>query len=307
MSTVTKLEESEKASSAAGIAVSVIVTILFSLGLILRLTRFSDADGQQVSPTAEHWKAHAQRSITYIIIGNVLLCFSICATIAGITIPWGSLSFSSSEVSYYYSIDAFNLKMQSCDSTMCSTVIPYFNVYMFGGAIIIYFSNIFFTIPAYTLSLNASLRIMRVYKYGVMPRTTGCCLPSLTAIQGLGWFSFILTLIGYIFAVTLYAIAYSGFGGILSSTIFKAEAGSGFTVAGIIALFIANILFSIAGCCSISNLPGIGRSRTCCCCVEKDSNAVSYSSTAVAYAQPVTGGIDKPPSSMMVVRVAAAS
>ena len=61
MSIVTKLEESEKASSAAGIAVSVIVTIAFSLGLILRLTRFSDADGQQVSPNAEQWKAHAQR------------------------------------------------------------------------------------------------------------------------------------------------------------------------------------------------------------------------------------------------------
>jgi hypothetical protein len=306
MSIVTKLEESEKASSAAGIAVSVIVTIAFSLGLILRLTRFSDADGQQVSPNAEQWKAHAQRSITYIIIGNVLLCFSICATIAGITIPWGSLSFSSSDVSYYYSIDAFYLKVQTCDPAMCSNTFSQPNYYMFGGAIIVYFSNIFFTIPAYALSLNSTLRIMRVYKYGVMPRTTGCCLPSLTAIQGLGWFSFILTLIGYIFAVTMYAVAYSGFGGILSSTVFKAEAGSGFTVAGLIALFIANILFSVAGCCSISHLPGIGRSRTCCCCVEKDANAVSDSSTAVAYAQPVTAGVDKPSSSMMVVRVAAA-
>jgi len=309
MSLVTKLETNDKASSSAAIAVSVVVTVAFSLGLILRITRCSNADGQQVSPNAQQWQGRAQQALTYIIAGNVLSLFSICALIAGISIPWGSMSYSSSELSYYYSIDPFYLKVQSCDSLICTTVVSYFNVYMVGGAIIVLFSTIFFLIPVWALSMNASLRIMRVYKYGIMPQTTGCCLPSLPAIQGLGWFSFILALIGYIFAATLYGFAYSGFGtfSLGTSSIFKPEAGSGFTVSGLIALFLANVLFSIAGCCSLRNLPGIGRSRTCCCCVERDSNAASDPSAVNVNADSGNkDGVNKPSSSIMVVRVAAA-
>jgi hypothetical protein len=132
--------------------------------------------------------------------------------------------------------------------------------------IILIIGLLFFIIPAWILSGCATLRVMRVSKFGVLPSTSGCCLPSLPAIQGLGWFGFLVSAVGVIWLAVVFSVVY-----FVSD--WSLEAGFGLSISGIIALFIANILFSVSACC-VGHLPGIGRSQRNCCDVERSANII---------------------------------
>jgi hypothetical protein len=266
----TKLETDSLASSAAGIVLSILITCIFSIALFLRMSLWANADDAMRSPLANQWKIRARSSLYLFYVGYVLLTFSILTLITGIFLPWSSLvltNYSYSTQSAYYSYGVFQYVFEVCDLfNYCYNVRSVTPLYYIIPGIILIIGLLFFIIPAWILSGCATLRVMRVSKFGVLPSTSGCCLPSLPAIQGLGWFGFLVSAVGVIWLAVVFSVVY-----FVSD--WSLEAGFGLSISGIIALFIANILFSVSACC-VGHLPGIGRSQRNCCDVERSANII---------------------------------
>jgi len=268
---VTKLETDSLASSAAGIVLSILITCVFSITLFLRMTLWANADDAMRSPLANQWKIRARSSLYLFYVGYVLLTFSILTLITGIFLPWASIVLTNSSYltqSAYYSYGVFRLDYETCDTfNFCynTRVVTPLNLVIPG--IILIIGMLFFIFPVCILSGCATLRLMRVSKFGVLPSTSGCCLPSLPAIQGLGWFGFLVSAAVIIFISIQFSYLY------FSSNPWRTEAGFGLCISGMIALFIANILFSVSACC-VGHLPGIGRSQRNCCDVERSANII---------------------------------
>ena len=265
----TKLETDSLASSAAGIVLSILITCIFSIALFLRMSLWANADDAMRSPLANQWKIRARSSLYLFYVGYVLLTFSILTLITGIFLPWASLvsNYSYYTQSEYCSYGVFQIVCEECDTfNYCSNIRVTPSLYIIIPGIILIIGMLFFIIPAWILSGCATLRVMRVSKFGVLPSTSGCCLPSLPAIQGLGWFGFLVSAVGVIWLAVVFSVVY-----FVSD--WSLEAGFGLSISGIIALFIANILFSVSACC-VGHLPGIGRSQRNCCDVERSANII---------------------------------
>lgn len=157
------------------------------------------------------------------------------------------------------------------------------NVFMVIGSAIIYAGLALFIFPAWAMAFAATRSIMQLSSQSVMP-SVGCCLPSLPAIQGCGWFGLIIVTIGAAANWSLRAVYGAVTGG--STT---AGVGGNLLGVGVFCLFLANILFAVATCCTVGNLPGIGRSRKSCCCGETELLGPNGEApvAAVAVAVPV--------------------
>jgi len=268
---VTKLETDSLASSAAGVVLSILITCIFSIILFIRMTLWAHADDAMRSPLANQWKVRARSSLYLFYVGYVLLTFSLLTLLTGVSLPWASLVLTNSSIdrqSAYYSCGVFQIDFELCTSyNFCSNARAATPIYFIIPGIILLIGILFFIFPSWILVSCATLRVMRVSKFGVLPSTSGCCLPSLPAIQGLGWFGFVVSAGGAISLLVFFSFAY------FLSNPWKIEAGFGLCISGVIALFIANILFSVSACC-VGNLPGIGRSQRNCCDVERSANIV---------------------------------
>ena len=135
--------------------------------------------------------------------------------------------------------------------------VPAIGYSIFSG--IIYF-GLFFCLVAWGLGLWAGARVRSVAVLGVSAET-GCCAPSMPAIQGLLWVGFLACCSGSIYL-------WVGTGYDLPKRAQSPGAGlMGFSVA---CLLLSAILYSVTGCCTLGPLPGVGTSTSNCCCVERN-------------------------------------
>lgn len=264
-------EKEVNAQGSTGIAIAVVVSILISAGLYARISMYANAGGEQVSPNAAQWKARAEKSLNILFAGYVLFTYAIASSIAGVAMPWAMFAAasgsSSSSLSVGYAVvDPLNYKYTACPSGSCTQTSSTANTTAMGlGGILVLIAVVLFTFPAWIFAGNAVLRVMRVIKFEVLPSVVGNCLPSITTIQGLGWFSCIIHIIGV-------ASINNGLSTYAINPLFKAKDGGGFTISGLIALILGNILFSYAATL-LGNLPGVGRSYKNLCYVERNVTA----------------------------------
>jgi len=276
MSTLAEAEKEVNNSCTTGIALAIVATVLFSAGLYARISMYANAGGEQVSPNAAQWKARAEKSLNILFAGYVLFTYAIASSIAGVTIPFGIIPLlagvGSSAIPVGWAVpDAFNIKTTNCLSTSGCQTTTIANTYMSSGGAIVLIAVVLFTFPAFIFAGNAVLRVMRVIKFEVLPGVVGNCLPSITTIQGLGWFSSIVHIVGVIIlnnGYTSYSTAQTG-GATIEK---KTKDGNGLTISGLVALILGNILFSYAATL-LGNLPGVGRSYKNLCYVERNVTA----------------------------------
>jgi hypothetical protein len=126
-------------------------------------------------------------------------------------------------------------------------------------------------------------------------------VPSLPAVQALSWLGFFLVLGGAIEAYTfcaMYAVALAS----LDATGATTGLGSGGALLAfsLFCLFVSCILVSVAGCCTVGNLPGVGVRRGCCCCVENNADQLEDPAAAAAAKTAVGLGAPGGPGSIVV-------
>ena len=98
-------------------------------------------------------------------------------------------------------------------------------------------------------------------------------------MQGVAWTGTLITFAGAI----LNWILWGSWRFDTFSSTFTTSAGAALMGASIASLFLGTILVSIAGCCCIGHLPGIGTSATNCCGVELNAGFVDASGAAAPY------------------------
>jgi hypothetical protein len=260
-------EKDANTQSSTGIALAIVASVLISASLYARISMYANAGGEQVSPNASQWKARADKSLNILFAGYVLFTYAIASSIAGVAMPWGIYISpgSSAAASSAVVLDPFNIKVIGCQVGSCTTTTGANTSTMGLGGIIVLIAVVLFTSPAWIFAGNAVLRVMRVVKFQVLPGVVGNCLPSITTIQGLGWFSCLIHIIGV-------AIINQGLGTYSVLPAYKAKDGGGFTISGLIALILGNILFTYAATV-LGNLPGVGRSYKNACFVERNITA----------------------------------
>jgi hypothetical protein len=146
------------------------------------------------------------------------------------------------------------------------------------GAAVVLAALLLFVLPAALLSCCAARTLANVERHRALPKVEGCCLPSYPAILGLGWTGFIIALVGAseIWAVLLNLWAFLGLGLVKNAV----GAGGAMLATALFCLLVANVLASVVGCYRLGNMPGVGRSRTNCCCVERSFAANSAKASA---------------------------
>jgi hypothetical protein len=236
------------------------------------------------SPASESlaalWKDRALNSRPLFISGFVFMTFGLLFCAAAPAIPWiaGSVSASVYVSGTYvgataaWTITGLMVEISTCAEAYYNTGWPnalcrsesFVNFFTMIGSALIYAGLALFIFPAWAMAFAATRSVMQLSSQPVMP-PMGCCLPSLPAIQGCGWFGLIIVTIGGAMNWSLRA-AYGYFAGGSA----MAGAGGNLLGVGVFCLFLANILFAIATCCKVGNLPGIGRARKDCCCGERE-------------------------------------
>jgi hypothetical protein len=274
--------ESATKSSSAGIAVSALFAALIVIAALF--TPFRPSAARVPGPLGALWKYQAIRGRPLFLFGFGFMTFGLLFCAAAPAIPWiaGSVSVDVSDGvgngntgTAAWTITGLMFDITTCAAAYYNTGGPnalcrsksFVNVFMLGGSALIYAGLALFVFPAWAMAFAATRSVMQLSSESIMP-PMGCCLPSMPAIQGCGWFGLIIVTIGGAINWSLRAVYGAVTGG---STM--AGAGGNLLGVGVFCLFLANIIFSVASCCTsggVHNLPGIGRARKSCCCVERE-------------------------------------
>jgi hypothetical protein len=299
---------------AGGIAGAVLVTLFAAAYMAIRVHRAEPSKGAPRSASAEQWRTRAGRGWPVVLAAWLFQTFGLAAGAAALSIPWWSGGFSASVVlfpgissgpcagasSYFLTVTALMLNVRCCASQAASIEscgqlgVPNL-VFMLGPAAVYLTGLVFLAFPAWLLAHHATFNLLFLARHRVMPSTTGCVVAGLPVVQGLSWGSYILQSIGAAFLFTYSVLIFALVGIVTAATGSTAAAsaataafgaGTGLLGAAMCASFVGNILYSVAGCCGIGNIPGVGMSRRSCCCTELDIHATA--SGAVAAPPPTT-------------------
>ena len=192
---------------------------------------------------------------------------------------------------------------------------------MLTYSLIIYF-GLLLCLAACSLGLLAGWRVCAVARHGTLPVISGCCLPSLPAIQGLLWMgTFLLSgataanlvLSAGISSGQLCSLPYEyrqtgasapptgtradcyggGFLSVSATTrpryavIFQPDnIGGLLMVFSAACIFTSAVFFSVVGCCVLGPLPGVGTSASNRCCVERNSSQMPPETDQLRLATP---------------------
>jgi hypothetical protein len=213
-----------------------------------------------------------------------------------------SSSFLNFSYELYYTAytQCFTATASSYSAGYCT--LSYVDVrYAIGGAVVILGLGLF-SFPAYWIALAASCRLRRVALYGAL-HTQTCCPPSLPAAVGLAWTGFIVEIIGASFLYYAYVLDSVSMTSMTTSFMtvrIKPSGGAGLLAVSLITNFIATLLLSSVSCCCAGAIPGVGKSHTNCCCVERDA---SYANPE--HAPAATTGAPMPQPQVLIIRQAA--
>ena len=249
-------------------------------------------------PLMDSYVAAAAATWRLTAVAFGLQIFSTALAIAGLIVPWwaGGVSVSvasasgSASASAYAYVSAITISFKVCasprvDISACDSLAVLNPITAIGAAVVLG-ALLFFVLPAALLSCCAARTLAGVERHRALPKVEGCCLPSYPAILGLGWFGFIIALVGAseIWAVLLVLWAFLGLGLVRNAV----GAGGAMLATALACLLVANIISSVVGCCRLGSMPGVGRSRTNCCCVERSlaANGAVVSAGGLASSAP---------------------
>jgi len=256
------------AQSAGGVAAAVLGSALI-VGLHAYFLKAATASAGAAHVAANVWKKRAARGAKLVAVGFAFQSFGILASTIGLVIPW----LSGESLEGFEVVSAFSTVMYTCpeptaDIAACSPQSELNNVF-FGAAVTYIVGLAGLVVPSWLIAMRISLALMRVHKFGKMPVGT----VGLPVVLGLAWGSYALLqgfgaffLFGFMAALR----ASQAWHGAASGVVFGA--GAPLLGAGLVATFIANVLYSAASCCGVGGLPGIGVSPRNCCMTATEHN-----------------------------------
>ena len=265
--------------AAGGVTGAVLVTIV-AAALLWRTLLLDGGGAGAKTAAADAWRSRAARHWPIVYAGFVLQTFGLAAGAAAVAIPWWAGGFSgsvstgstSSAASVYVSVDALFFHLRACASTTdaisACAQIDVVNIIMIGGAGTYLVGLGILVLPSWLLAMRAALGLKRVANHRVLPSTTGCCVAGLPAVQGLAWGGYLLQSIGGAVMWTVFLTVFTFVGARSQAAAAGLGAGGTLLGAALAASFLANVLFSVSGCCGVGNMPGLGMSRANCCCTE---------------------------------------
>ena len=295
------INEIATGETAAGIVLAVVITLLISAFHIFRLQKVTALRSRSVA--AEQWADQAEGSWRLVTAALCLQCFGIASGIAAIAIPWYnggySVRNSSSSASVYLIMSGLVLDVRACASTSsaipdCASLsVP--NVLLLPGALVVLLGLTCFAFPAWLLSFEVTFKLVRLSKFREMPSSSPCCcccFASLPSVQGLSWFGYSLTVLGAWWMLAWLQLVYDL---LPRNTARTLSAGGSMLIVSLVACFVANMLYSVAGCCRIGSLPGVGMRRGNCCCTEVEGGYVINNTALPVAAISDFGGLYPPP------------
>jgi len=300
------------APQAGAIAGCVLISLAVAGLAALRVHRADPAKGAPRTAAAEPWRARAGRGWPVVLAAFMFHTFGLAAGAATLAMPWWSGGIASgflpigtlagpcaTAASFYATLTPLTLTFQCCASGVsgddiagCASVTVANFAAILGPAAIYLAGLALFALPAWLLAYRAVMALLFVARHRVMPSTSGCLVAGLPVVQGLCWFAFVLQSTGAAILFTYSALVFAllgistavtgGSNAAASAAVASFGAGTGLLGAALGASFIANVLYSVAGCCGVGNLPGVGMSKRNCCCTEMEA----------AFAPPGAGPAD---------------
>jgi len=142
-----------------------------------------------------------------------------------------------------------------------------------GAPFFFFFFFFFFCARAHVSGFCFSFLLSKTFP------ATGCCSPSMPAVVGCLWTGVVYVFFG---ACSNWAL-FDTYRRLFSLDTPSASPGYSFLIFAVLCLVAAAILFSYAGCL-LRGMPGVGASRSNCCCVERGT---PIAPAASLYQQPV--------------------
>ena len=234
-----------------------VAVLLFSL-------LFCKPCGAAPAPHLEAFTGAANQAFYYLAAGYCLLTLGLLAAIASPAIPWW-YGNGQSMTGLEYKVNIFGRTNS------------FVNPYLIGGSIAIYFGLVF-VLSAWVMGLQMAVRVRTFLLSKTFP-ATGCCSPSMPAVVGCLWTGVVYVFFG---ACSNWAL-FDTYRRLFSLDTPSASPGYSFLIFAVLCLVAAAILFSYAGCL-LRGMPGVGASRSNCCCVERGTPTAP---AAALYQQPV--------------------
>ena len=241
------------------------VSLLFAglLGLGLRATT-ANSEGPEQMHMGE-WKEGAARFLPLAFCAVSLQALSFVAGFAALVAPVASGFFRNILVVDNYDrsgglaiftltgITKYSCASASMPFSSCAaqTSGPY------PGALPVSWTiGLVLALSASLIAAKMSVDLRRAARFGQQPGR-GSCGGGVPMVQGLAWGALILLAIG----TTVLPRAFSD-----SMPPVTLGASYGLAYTALAACFLACVLFSVVGCCGIGSMPGVGTSRSNCCC-----------------------------------------
>jgi len=250
----------------AGVTASVIVGVVIGAAFVATAALIPCVGPP--SPAMEAWKPRARSAFVPIAVGVFLQSLGLVTGFAAPLIPWFSMGASGAFSAYTGGTTSFS-------AGLIFTAVDFTYETSFGsvtitsplviGAVIAFVGLIAFVFSSLIMGYVALCRVRAVSKYGAAPPVS-CCGPGMPAIQGLAWFGMIMYIIGMAIDWTLI--------GLIRAVVRVGGVGPGgnLAAASFVFLLAGACSYSVAGCCRLGPLPGVGTSRSSCCCIERDPN-----------------------------------
>jgi hypothetical protein len=249
------------ASGVAGAAASVLLGVLLA-PLTLAVPYVAPRE-----PALDAWKPRARRAWPLICAANALLSMGVATGLAAPPIPWlvdarRRLSRSYLDEHFYGWSALFMLGEKS------GTVV---NEYLVGGSAGIYL-GLLLCAAAWGQGLRVGARVRGVAVLGATTGAGGCCAPSIPGILGCLWAGFLFVLAGggVNWVVNGFMTLYKR-GAFNPAAAVSTSPGAALLALSVACLFLSAVLYSVAGCCALGPLPGVGiAAHPHCCCVERN-------------------------------------
>ncbi len=207
--------------------------------------------------------------------------YTLCRFYSGSYFPGSSITYSEAVGGFTYD------QVQCFANGKCVRYSDLFSLLLFGSAAACA-GAVLFLFPAWVCAAVAAIRL-RGATLGVPPPVSACT-PSFPAIQALTWTGTAVLIAGA--ATNYYFLEYEQYYATSESLI--GSPGAAYLGFALLCAIAAATLFSVAGCCCIGHLPGLGRSATCCCCVETEDTRANGLAAAPAALAPAALAQGKP-------------
>ena len=250
---VNALAEGQSAGSITGAAV---VSLLFAglLGLGLRATTANSEGPEQMH--MREWKEGAARFLPLAFCAVSLQALSFLAGFAALVAPvaygyfrGGSLFIFTLTGTTIYNCASASTPFSSCATQTYPGTLP-----------VIWTIGLVLALSAILVAAKMSVDLRRVARFGQQPGR-GCCRGGVPVVQGLAWGALILLAIGTTGFTALIFLDINTTG--IQKTL---GASYGLMCTALAACFLACVLFSVICCCGVGSMPGVGTSRSNCCC-----------------------------------------